>query len=91
MERNPQDFSDLEKQATFGCLRVVEQRKELLQGCLHGKETVEKPLLVAAIKEAQLRDAEMLVAIDEEITELKSQIDALELQAEEFRREIAGH
>jgi hypothetical protein len=91
MNRNPQDFSNPEKQAASGCLRVIEERKDLLQGCLHGKETIVKPLLIESIKQAQKQDAETLATIDKEIAELKSQIQALELQAAKFRREIEGH
>jgi hypothetical protein len=90
MNRNEQDFGDPKKQATMGCLRVVEERIELFQGCLHGKETVERPLLLEHIKRAQKQDAAILEAIDKDIANFKAQIKSLELQAKKFRTEIHG-
>lgn len=92
MKRNPKQLGDKESYAaTRGCLRILEDRIELFQGCLNGKETIERPHLLATIKEARQRDDEMLAAIDKEIANLKSQIKELGLQAAKFRREIEGN
>jgi hypothetical protein len=89
MKRNPKQVSYPEGyMATRSCLRIVEDRIELYQDCLKGKETVEKPLLLQHIKNARKRDEEMLETIDEEIADLKAQIKELEAQATKFRAEI---
>ena len=82
---NPED-----KSATRGCLKTVEDRIELLQDCLNGKETQQRPLIVQSIKEARKHDDEALATIDKEIADLKSQIKELKLQATKFRAEIQG-
>ena len=88
MKRNPKQFGDDENDAAFLCLRAVEERMEMLQGCLHGKETVERPLLLEYIKMVQKQDAEMLAAVDKDIAKLKSQIEDLEFQAAKYRKGI---
>lgn len=67
MKRNPKQLGDDENGAVLLCLRAVEQRMELLQGCLHGKETVERPSLLLHIQKMQKQDAAMLAAVDNDI------------------------
>ena len=87
MNQNSQRFGNKNKETILACLHMVEKQKEMFKDCLHGRQ-LERELMVEHIKQAKVKDAEMLAAIDKDIVDFEAQLEQLEAAAAKFRLEV---